>query len=233
MYKRCLHVNVGWVYMMASLVLSESLVIQVDCNEDISMKCDAIEDKSYRSITWYKLNNRTGIIRRSDDEKPQFYEFPRPARFGMKDSLVLPRVRPEDAGNYLCLIRANIGQTNRESKVTLSVSTDCGIQTTVAGTAWQGVTHTTPQCTMHLVEVSVIWTLCGFLILGLVKITLCLISMQVVRNIKRRHGRGKQQQCPYWPYLVGGNPAGSDAVLLGALAGQNLLNTEGLTQTPQ
>lgn len=37
----------------------------------------------------------------------------------------------------------------------------------------------------------------------------------------------------YWPYLVGGNPAGSDAVLLGALAWQNLLNTEGLTQTPQ
>ncbi|XP_064861527.1 uncharacterized protein LOC115102408 isoform X5 [Oncorhynchus nerka] len=138
MYKRCLHVNVGWaVYMMASLVLSESLVIQVDCNEDISMKCDAIEDKSYRSITWYKLNNRTGIIRRSDDEKPQFYEFPRPARFGMKDSLVLPRVRPEDAGNYLCLIRANIGQTNRESKVTLSVSTGCSKH---QEETWQGQT---------------------------------------------------------------------------------------------
>ncbi|XP_029478192.1 uncharacterized protein LOC115102408 isoform X6 [Oncorhynchus nerka] len=142
MYKRCLHVNVGWaVYMMASLVLSESLVIQVDCNEDISMKCDAIEDKSYRSITWYKLNNRTGIIRRSDDEKPQFYEFPRPARFGMKDSLVLPRVRPEDAGNYLCLIRANIGQTNRESKVTLSVSTGCSKH---QEETWQGQTTAVP-----------------------------------------------------------------------------------------
>uniref|UniRef100_A0A8C7NN88 Immunoglobulin subtype domain-containing protein n=1 Tax=Oncorhynchus mykiss TaxID=8022 RepID=A0A8C7NN88_ONCMY len=138
---------------MASLVLSESL-----------------------------LNNRTGIIRRSDDEKPQFYEFPRPARFGMRDSLVLPRVRPEDAGTYLCLIRANIGQTNRESNVTLSVSTG-KLLLTIVVTAWQGVTHTTPQCTMHLVEVSVIWTLCGFLILGLVKIALCLISMQVNQYI--------------------------------------------------
>ncbi|XP_013991684.1 uncharacterized protein isoform X2 [Salmo salar] len=195
MHKRCLHVDLGWVFMMASLVLSEGLIIQVDCNEDISMKCDAIQDKSYRSITWYKLNNRTGIIRRSDDEKPQFYEYPRLARFGVMDSLVLPRVRPEDAGTYLCLIRANIGQTNRESIVTLNVSTDCVIQTTVAVTAWQNVTHSTLQRTMHVVEVSVIWTLCGFLILGLVKIALCHISMEVVRKIKRRHSRRKQQQC--------------------------------------
>ncbi|XP_029578733.1 uncharacterized protein LOC115168024 isoform X2 [Salmo trutta] len=203
MHMRCLHVDLGWVYMMASLVLSEGLIIQVDCNEDISMKCDAIQDKSYRSITWYKLNNRTGIIRRSDDEKPQFYEFPRLTRFGVMDSLVLPRVRPEDAGTYLCLIRANIGQTNRESIVTLNVSTDCVIQTTVAVTAWQDVTHSTLQRTMHVVEVSVIWTLCGFLILGLVKIALCLISMEVVRKIKRRHSRRKQQQCLHWPYPAG------------------------------
>ncbi|CAB1336545.1 unnamed protein product, partial [Coregonus sp. 'balchen'] len=124
------------------------------------------------------LNNRTGIIRRSDNEKPQSYEFPRPARFGAMDSLILPRVRPEDAGTYQCLIRANIGQTNRVSNVTLNVSTDCVIQTTVAVTAWQDVTHSTPLCTMHVVEVSVIWTSCGFLILGLVKIALCLTSIE-------------------------------------------------------
>ncbi|KAK6303393.1 hypothetical protein J4Q44_G00258470 [Coregonus suidteri] len=196
MCKRCPYVDLGWaVYMMTSLVLSESLlIIQADCNEDIYMKCEAIQDKSYRSITWYKLNNRTGIVRRSDNEKPQSYEFPRPARFGAMDSLILPRVRPEDAGTYQCLIRANIGQTNRVSNVTLNVSTDCVIQTTVAVTAWQDVTHSTPLCTMHVVEVSVIWTSCGFLILGLVKIALCLTSIEVVRNIKRRHSRGRQQQ---------------------------------------
>ncbi|XP_036845180.1 uncharacterized protein LOC118966188 isoform X1 [Oncorhynchus mykiss] len=196
MNKRYHYADLGWaVYVMASLALSDSLlIIQAECNEDVSMKCEAVQDKSYRSVTWYKLNNQTGIIRRSNGEKPYPFRFPRPARFGPMDSLVLPRVRPEDAGTYQCLLRANIGQTNRDSKVTLNVSTDCVIHTTVAVTAWQNVTHTTPMCPIQLVEVSVIWTSCGFLILGLVKITLCLISMGVVRNIKRSHSRRKKQQ---------------------------------------
>lgn len=63
--------------------------------------------------------------------------------------------------------------------LTHHISTDCVIHTTVPVTAWQNVTHTTPMCPIQLVEVSVIWTSCGFLILGLVKITLCLISMGV------------------------------------------------------
>lgn len=44
------------VYVMASLALSDSLlIIQAECNEDVSMKCEAVQDKSYRSVTWYKV----------------------------------------------------------------------------------------------------------------------------------------------------------------------------------
>nr|XP_046200240.1 uncharacterized protein LOC124032144 isoform X2 [Oncorhynchus gorbuscha] len=175
MHKRYHYADLGWVYVMASLALSDSLlIIQAECNEDVSMKCEAVQDKSYRSVTWYKISPTCWVWTNGQSSSSQS--------------------QAEDAGTYQCLLRANIGQTNRDSKVTLNVSTDCVIHTTVAVTAWQNVTYTTPMCPIQLVEVSVIWTSCGFLILGLVKIALCLISMGVVRNIKRSHSRRKKQQ---------------------------------------
>uniref|UniRef100_A0A3P8ZAF0 Ig-like domain-containing protein n=1 Tax=Esox lucius TaxID=8010 RepID=A0A3P8ZAF0_ESOLU len=154
------------VYVMASLAHSEShLIKHAECNEDISMNCEAVKNNMHKSITWYKLNNRTGIIRKRDNNVPEKYDYPRPAWFGENDSLVLPRVRPEDSGTYECLIRAEIGKINRKSSVILHVST--------------GKPLSLPMYPIQVLEVSTVWTSCGFLIMVLVKITLCIISIGV------------------------------------------------------
>ncbi|KAL1020941.1 hypothetical protein UPYG_G00006690 [Umbra pygmaea] len=180
--------------VMTILSLTKShLIIQAECNEDISMMCEAIEDKTFKSITWYKvtLHNRTGIVRKSDNVKPQNYTFSRVAHFGEKNSLFLPNVRPEDAGTYQCLIRANVGQTNRESLVKLNVSTVCVIPTTTAKVeVYQNVTDINQ---VFVVDVSITWTSCGILIMVLVKFILCPITIKIFENIKKIHSSKKQQ----------------------------------------
>ncbi|XP_034151989.1 uncharacterized protein LOC117595394 [Esox lucius] len=183
------------VYVMASLAHSEShLIKHAECNEDISMNCEAVKNNMHKSITWYKLNNRTGIIRKRDNNVPEKYDYPRPAWFGENDSLVLPRVRPEDSGTYECLIRAEIGKINRKSSVILHVSTVCDTLTTMTALVkeCQNMTHSSPMYPIQVLEVSTVWTSCGFLIMVLVKITLCIISIGVVGEIKKSHSRRKQ-----------------------------------------
>ncbi|KAJ8016843.1 hypothetical protein DPEC_G00011560 [Dallia pectoralis] len=195
--------NLFQVYAMASLALCECQVtMDVECNQNVSMKCVAITDNKHRSITWYKLHNRTGIIKRSDNKNPERYDYHRPAWFGDNDSLVLARVRPEDAGVYECLIRANIGQTNRKSEVILNVTLVCEAQTTMTATVekFQNVTQRNPRyhtdvldlVSMCHTDVSTIWTSCGFLIMGLVKIALSIISIKVVGKIKKSYSQRNQ-----------------------------------------
>ena len=68
-----------------------------------------------------QLNNRTGIIRKSENKTTKF-KYNRTVHFGADDSLALPSVRPEDGGIYQCATRANIGKKNRESDIQLTVS---------------------------------------------------------------------------------------------------------------
>lgn len=64
-----------------------------------------------------------GIIRRDKgDEATQYYNFARPASFGEKQSLLLPRVTPQDSGSYECAISANVRGRNLNLQVDLIVN---------------------------------------------------------------------------------------------------------------
>lgn len=64
-----------------------------------------------------------GIIRRGKgDEATQYYDFTRLASFGEKNSLLLPRVTPEDSGSYECAISANVRGRNLNLQVDLIVN---------------------------------------------------------------------------------------------------------------
>ncbi|XP_062248785.1 uncharacterized protein LOC133957298 isoform X2 [Platichthys flesus] len=100
--------------------------IQAVCGGDVSLPClyEDIESMDFISLAWYKLNNqsRNGIIRwKTRGNVTSAYSLARAADFGDKYSLMLRNVTPEDSGNYDCYISANIGGTNRNSYVYLTV----------------------------------------------------------------------------------------------------------------
>ncbi|XP_067096613.1 uncharacterized protein [Osmerus mordax] len=174
--------------LLSSLALSQSLIKKhADCNDHVSLQCMAVQgNRNYRSVTWYKLNNRTGIIRKSDNKTTNF-KYNRTVTFGANDSLALPSVRPEDGGIYQCLLRVNIGEQNRQSDIQLTVS-DC---VTFKGNINSSSPHWPPP---HVGEVSFLWSVTGFLVVYLVKLSLCLIFIWVSKAIKRKLLKQKQQR---------------------------------------
>ncbi|XP_046896290.1 uncharacterized protein LOC124480751 isoform X1 [Hypomesus transpacificus] len=183
--------------LLSSVALSQSLTEKhAHCNDNVSLQCMAVQgDRNYRSITWYKLNNRTGIIRKSENKTTKF-KFNRTVHFGADDSLALPSVRPEDGGIYQCATRANIGKKNRESDIQLTVS-DCvtPVYLTTTVTYKSNMNSSTPHFFLpHVGEVSTLWSVTGFLVVNLVKLSLCLIFIWVSKAIKRKLLKQKRQR---------------------------------------
>ncbi|XP_071401998.1 uncharacterized protein [Centroberyx affinis] len=168
--------------------------IQEDCNEDVSLQCPGINGTNFRAVTWYKVINQkeVGIIRKSAN-RIQYFNFSRTARFGQDHSLLLPSLIPGDSGTYECSIGANVGGKNLNTKIILTVP-DCVTQayrTTVADKL--NITYTS-SCPMHTKELPVMWSIIGFLLIGLAKIALSLITIGVVRAIRIKSSRRQQQR---------------------------------------
>ncbi|XP_053281463.1 uncharacterized protein LOC128442876 isoform X3 [Pleuronectes platessa] len=120
--------------LLVHYTTQSSAGIQAVCGGDVSLPCryEDIESINFISVTWYKLNNqsRNGIIlRKKRENRTTAFTSARASDFGDKYSLMLRNVTPEDSGNYDCYIAANIGGTNRNSYVYLTVQ-DCVTPTT-------------------------------------------------------------------------------------------------------
>ncbi|XP_035511967.1 uncharacterized protein LOC118323980 [Morone saxatilis] len=172
--------------------------ITAACDEDVQLKCPSLESglTDFLSVTWYKFNqSKRGIIRRGKNDKvPQSYNFPRPASFGEKHSLLLTRVTPEDSGNYECSISANVGGQNQYDKVILNVNV-CATQadlTTVTNVL--NTTHYDSLCHKPAVDLPVMWTITGYVAVGLAKIILSIISIWVIRALRIRSSRQRQRK---------------------------------------
>ncbi|XP_060931415.1 uncharacterized protein LOC133005677 [Limanda limanda] len=162
--------------------------IQAVCGGDASLPClyEDIESIAFISVAWYKLNNQSknGILRRKKRENvTSAYRFARPAAFGDKYSLMLRNVTPEDSGKYDCSLSADIGGTNRNSLVDLTVQ-DC-----VTPTTWS------PPPSEPVKELPILWSILGYVTVGLVKVVLSIICIWVIsvitsRRSKRRERRG-------------------------------------------
>ncbi|XP_066558830.1 uncharacterized protein LOC136748732 isoform X2 [Amia ocellicauda] len=158
--------------------------VQADCDDTVSLPCSATQNtKTYRSITWYrwyKMNNRSGILRKRKDIIMPF-NFSRKAEFGPMEALILPNVRPEDSGKYQCFLSAELGSPNQESEITMTVQ-ECVTQivstTITLPVEWTSSgplvvqRNSSVHCGTHMTEVSAVLLVSGFTALGLVKAVL-------------------------------------------------------------
>ncbi|XP_053173720.1 uncharacterized protein LOC128357402 [Scomber japonicus] len=170
--------------------------IQTNCNDDVSLECkDDNRSREFISVAWYKVNEqgkKRGIIRKNrGDESPQPYKFNRTVMFGANHSLFLPNVTPEDSGIYVCSISAIVGGQNVNPKVNLIVQ---ACMTQAPPTAMTMLTLNTtqgsePLCLEHLKDLPVMWTIVGYVAVGLAKIFLSLVVIWVIRSIRLRSSR--------------------------------------------
>ncbi|KAM4563948.1 CD83 antigen [Odontesthes bonariensis] len=155
--------------------------IKADCNEDVSLKCPAINNMDFLSLAWYKVSNekRCGIIRKSPGETtPLRYNFTREAEFGEHHSLLLSSVKPADSGTYECSVQAHVGGKNKKDRVNLMVH-ECVTQ---AEPITMTNTLTITQSNHRQVEdFPLMWTLIGYVAVAVAKILLSLISIQIMR----------------------------------------------------
>ncbi|XP_071777555.1 uncharacterized protein LOC139928797 [Centroberyx gerrardi] len=168
--------------------------IQEDCNEDVSLPCPGINGTNFRAVTWYKFINQkqVGIVRKSGS-RIQHFNFSRTARFGQDHSLFLPSLTPGDSGTYECGIGANVGGKNLNTKILLTVP-DCVTQAYLTTVADKLNITDTSSCPMRVEELPVMWSIIGFLLIGLAKIVLSLITIGVVRAIRIKSSRQQQQR---------------------------------------
>ncbi|KAM7411376.1 hypothetical protein PAMA_021394 [Pampus argenteus] len=164
--------------------------IHADCNDNVSLDCQGAEigNRKFLAVTWYKLSyaKKIGIIRKSkDDESSQTYNFTlkrnnEEISFGEKYSLFLPSVTPEDSGTYMCAISANIGGQNQDLTVNLTVNA-CVTQADL--TTMTNALNTTQDserlCHEHILDLPVMWTIIGYVAVGLAKIILSLFCVWV------------------------------------------------------
>ncbi|XP_050927332.1 uncharacterized protein LOC127142582 [Lates calcarifer] len=167
---------------------------QAHCNDNVSLKCaDDIDSMDFLSVTWYKITDekKRGIIRRGKgDSQTQNYTFPREAKFGSGGtySLVLFSVKPGDSGTYECAISADIGGRNQNHEVKLLVHECVTRAELTTATAVLNSTLSTLPCQQQAEDLPVVWSVVGYVAIGLVKIFLCVISILVIRirSSKRR-----------------------------------------------
>ncbi|XP_038579721.1 uncharacterized protein LOC119906229 [Micropterus salmoides] len=171
--------------------------IHASCKEDVPLKCPDVDIDSmdFLSVTWYKMTNKgkSGIIRRAKgEETTQNYNFSRPARFGEKHSLFLRSVTPEDSGTYECFISANVGGQNKYLKVALTVN-ECTTQAELTTmTNVLNTTHSDLPCHKQVEDLPFMWSIIGYVAVGLTKIILSLISIWVIRALRVRSSRRRQ-----------------------------------------
>uniref|UniRef100_A0A665T9Q8 Ig-like domain-containing protein n=1 Tax=Echeneis naucrates TaxID=173247 RepID=A0A665T9Q8_ECHNA len=161
------------------------------CSGNVSLNCpkEDIGSMDFLSVTWYKhkAGKRYGIIRISkSDGKKQLYDSESGAEFGEKYSLLLPKVTPEDSGTYECAISANIGQQNVNLQIHLTVH-ECAQTETTTVSIQSNTNKTVFVCQSESEDLPVMWSVGGYMAVGLVKVFLCVIIIWVihVRSSKR------------------------------------------------
>ncbi|KAG7216020.1 hypothetical protein INR49_003542 [Caranx melampygus] len=160
--------------------------IEAKCNEDVSLRCGGegrdVVDMDFVSVTWYKLTpKRDGIIRKGKDDPSELsYAANSTARIGANYNLLLHRVTPEDSGTYDCDVSANVGSQNVNFHVSLLVhecAAELSTEKTVLNTTNTTNTTNTSTCTTRVEELPVMWSIIFYVAVGIVKITLCVISI--------------------------------------------------------
>ncbi|KAI1897093.1 hypothetical protein AGOR_G00079570 [Albula goreensis] len=202
MSARCyLHRLSAYLFVILSVRSSESLSsINAECGANVSLPCDATNQANlaYRSVVWYKLDgNKNGVVRKNQNGETVSYAGARTAMIGDSEELVLPDIRPEDSGFYLCHLSAKVGHSNKESKLLLNVS-ECVTQATPTSDSDWHVTDATAMPSSHepcmgettqVIQISTAQILSGFSAVAVVKGLLCVLTIWVLLAATRKEER--------------------------------------------
>ncbi|XP_072537691.1 uncharacterized protein [Salminus brasiliensis] len=161
--------------------------IQASCNDDVTLPCQVRDatDK-YRYIVWYR--NNIAVIKRKNNDVT-FYNKSSPASLGVKESLVLRQVQPNDTGQYQCFLAADIGAKDIESYVSLVVSECETMVPTELSTA-----DPLLSCPVHVLEIPALWAVLPFILFCLIKVGLCFIATLVCKKMSGSGGGGNRRQ---------------------------------------
>ncbi|KAG7519926.1 CD83 antigen precursor [Solea senegalensis] len=154
--------------------------IEANCNDDVTLKCphNDIDSMDFLSVIWYKVKDKQkfGLLRKRKGEQVQAKGT---AKLGEKYSLLLFGVTVKDSGTYDCTVMANIGYENLYSEVNLTVH-ECVTKTVVTPvTTVLNINQSTEPCPVQVQDLPLMWTIIGFVAVGLLKIVLSLISIWV------------------------------------------------------
>ncbi|XP_027022347.2 uncharacterized protein LOC113655790 isoform X3 [Tachysurus fulvidraco] len=132
-------------------VLSQHSIL-AKCNEDISLPCSVSEQGgTYRYMVWYR--NDTAIIKKKLNDVT-FYNKSSPASLGVRDTLVLQNVQTSDSGYYQCFLAADVGQRDRQSDVSLTVSGCATVSPTIGHRNLESDCDLPQHCKINAVEMT-------------------------------------------------------------------------------
>ncbi|XP_061908030.1 uncharacterized protein LOC133653043 isoform X2 [Entelurus aequoreus] len=139
--------------------------VRATCDQNVDVDCPCRDSPKFLGLRWYKMSGETryAIISTSDNENEKS-NFHRPAMFGERNSLHLPRVTPQDSGTYKCIIRAGINRQNKES---------------CTPTPRLNVSNTHVNSSKHVEDLPVMWSVLGYLSVSLVKVLLSCATILV------------------------------------------------------
>ncbi|XP_022526720.2 protein turtle homolog B [Astyanax mexicanus] len=169
---------------------------KVSCNDDVILPCRVRDQtEKYRYVVWYRDNS--AIIKRKNNDLTLFNNST--ASLGVKESLVLWRVKPYDSGKYQCFLAADIGAKDAKSQVTLTVS-ECMVPTPPP------TVDPLSMCPVNILEISSLLALLPFSLFCLVKVGLCFIALLVCKKVRGRRGSGSTSRQPSHKYTQQMNP---------------------------
>ncbi|XP_061759990.1 uncharacterized protein LOC133554822 isoform X3 [Nerophis ophidion] len=153
--------------------------VRATCDQNVDVDCPCRDSSEFLALRWYKMSGETryAVISTSDNgnEKSSFH---RPAMFGERNSLHLPRVTPQDSGIYKCIILAGINRPNKEL---------------CTPTPRLNVSNTHVNSSKHIEGLPVMWSVLGYLSVSLVKVLLSCATILVIRACHIRASRGVGQ----------------------------------------
>ncbi|XP_061531040.1 uncharacterized protein LOC133401732 isoform X2 [Phycodurus eques] len=168
--------------------------VEANCDQNVDLHCPCYDSTDFLLLTWYKMSDqRRGFIISIGEGYVEKENVSQRATFGKNNSLHLPAMRPHDSGTYKCVITANVGGRNKICTVDLLVHVAVFLTSAcVTNTPPNVLLNTVPSTVntrQHEEELPVMWSILGYLAVGLVKVLLSCTSIWVIQAFCVRPSR--------------------------------------------
>ncbi|XP_019395065.1 PREDICTED: uncharacterized protein LOC109313115 [Crocodylus porosus] len=193
----------GCLWLLLQRLAVAAVSMDSQCGAAAVLPCSPAAKgmQNFWASGWYKVVNSSqemGLIRNLKNRTTVYDKIQRQFLMDEQQSLVIPKVRPEDAGTYRCSLWANVGHFNQQADVILRVS-DCSapwLGTSPTGTSPRGPERegsTSPNSTCCREPlIPVLAAVLGLLAFSVGKGLLSIILILVIRVSLKYKRRRKQ-----------------------------------------